>query len=986
MPESMQSKDNQDQNLPSYDEATAALNDTYVFEATPLDPAVELLLAQYSQPISDSIGVEAVAYDQQPATIEQPEVAQEIAELIAPAEQNTGEEAAAQEAAAQEAAAQEAAAQEVAAQEAAAKEAAAKEAAAKEAAAQEAAAQEAAAQEAAAKEAAAQEAAAQEAAAQEAAAQEAAAQEAAAKEAAAQEAAAKEAAAKEAAAKEAAAKEAAAKEAAAQEAAAQEAAAQEAAAQEAAAQEAAAQEAAAQEAAAQEAAALEVATQDVATQDVATQDVATQDVATQDVATQDVATQDVATQDVATQDVATQDVATQDVATQDVATQDVATQDVATQDVATQEVAAKEVAAQATPAATAKSDPQPAAEPAKPAKPADPLFSELELSQEVQQAVAKSGYDKPTPVQAQIIPHMLQRRDLLAQSQTGTGKTAAFALPILSQIDLRAPTPQVLVLAPTRELAIQVAKSFSTYGAFIPGFGVCAIYGGQDYEPQLRQLRRGVQVVVGTPGRVIDHINRGTLKLDGIRCLVLDEADEMLNMGFLEDVEFVLKHAPDERQIALFSATMPTPIRMIADRYLNDPAKITIKKRTMTAESIRQRAVFVAQRDKVDALTRILEVEETDGVIVFTKTRDATITVAEELTRQGLAASPINGDMPQKVRERTIEQLKSGQLDILVATDVAARGLDVQRISHVFNFDLPHDSESYVHRIGRTGRAGRSGEAIIFLSGNQRGKLRMIERATKQQIEVIDLPSTADINAARVKRFKDQITAMTADHDLTMFKDLLTEYAEETNKSMDQIAAALAQLAQQGRPFLVKDRPRKERAPRGEERGRGRRDRFDDDSFDRSERPRRNGKPGRQLGAPEPGMTRYRIQVGWQDGVKPGNIVGAVANEAGIAGDCIGPIQINDRFSTIDLPEGMPSDIYHTLSNTWVSGKQLRLRLDSDGDFEGGGGPRKDFGKGKFKGKRNGQGFSGGGKPGFSKSHSGKPFAGGKSKKRKAKA
>ncbi|WP_391556703.1 DEAD/DEAH box helicase [Rosistilla ulvae] len=612
------------------------------------------------------------------------------------------------------------------------------------------------------------------------------------------------------------------------------------------------------------------------------------------------------------------------------------------------------------------------------------MFADLELSAEVQEAVALSGYDKPTPVQAQIIPHMLQGRDLLAQSQTGTGKTAAFALPILSQVDLRSPTPQVLVLAPTRELAIQVAKSFSTYGSCIRGFGVCAIYGGQDYEPQLRQLRRGVQVVVGTPGRVIDHINRGTLKLDGIRCLVLDEADEMLNMGFLEDVEFVLKHAPAERQIALFSATMPTPIRMIADRYLNDPATITIKKKTMTADSIRQRAVFVAQRDKVDALTRILEVDETDGVIVFTKTRDATITVAEELTRQGLAASPINGDMPQKVRERTIDQLKSGKLDILVATDVAARGLDVPRISHVFNFDLPHDSESYVHRIGRTGRAGRSGEAIIFLSGNQRSKLRVIERATKQQIEIIDLPSSKDINAVRVKRFKERITAMIGDQDLTMFRDLLTEYAEETNKPMELIAAALAQLAQQGRPFLAKDRPKKERASRGEERGH--RDRFDEGSFDRSDRPRRNSRPGRQLGEPEPGMTRYRIQVGWQDGVKPGNIVGAVANEAGIAGDCIGPIQINDRYSTIDLPEGMPSDIYHTLANTWVSGKQLRLRLESEGGFEGNRGPRKEFGKGKFKGKRNGQGFAGGGKPGFSKGQGGKSFGAGKGKKRKERA
>ncbi|MEZ6091300.1 MAG: DEAD/DEAH box helicase [Pirellulaceae bacterium] len=351
---------------------------------------------------------------------------------------------------------------------------------------------------------------------------------------------------------------------------------------------------------------------------------------------------------------------------------------------------------------------------AQPEAKQDPMFKDLQLSPEVQRAIEQTGYDKPTAIQAKIIPYMLQQRDLLAQSQTGTGKTAAFALPILSQINLRAPTPEVLVLTPTRELAIQVAKSFSTYGNHIPGFAVCAIYGGQDYEVQFRQLRRGVQVVVGTPGRVIDHINRGTLDLDGIRCLVLDEADEMLNMGFLEDVEYVLERAPAERQIALFSATLPAPIRAIAERYLNDPAKVTIKKKTMTAESIRQRALFVPQRDKIEALTRILEVEKTDGVIVFTKTRESTITVAEELTRAGLAASPINGDMPQKVRERTIEQLKSGQLDILVATDVAARGLDVQRISHVFNFDLPHDSESYVHRIGRTGRAGEAARRSFF--------------------------------------------------------------------------------------------------------------------------------------------------------------------------------------------------------------------------------------------------------------------------------
>ncbi|NNE00702.1 MAG: DEAD/DEAH box helicase, partial [Pirellulaceae bacterium] len=462
-------------------------------------------------------------------------------------------------------------------------------------------------------------------------------------------------------------------------------------------------------------------------------------------------------------------------------------------------------------------------------------FSDLPLSDAVKQAVKMSGYETPTPIQAEIIPHMLAGRDLLAQSQTGTGKTAAFALPILSRVNTKRRAPQVLVLAPTRELAIQVANSFSTYAACLPKFNVMAIYGGQDYEPQLRQLRRGVQVVVGTPGRVIDHIKRGTLDLSSIECLVLDEADEMLNMGFLEDVEFVLEQTPDKRQIALFSATLPAPIRKISERYLVDPAKVTIKKKTMTADSIRQRALFVTPRDKVAVLKRILEAESTDGVIVFTKTKDATITVAEQLVREGLSAIALNGDMPQKVRELTIDQLKSGKLDILVATDVAARGLDVTRVSHVFNFDLPHDTESYIHRVGRTGRAGRKGEAIIFLTNGQRNKLRMIERVTKQPIEVVQPPSTDQINAFRVERFKQRITDVTGARDLTMFKELIAEYAEETGKPMEQIAAALAHISQQGRPFLMKDLPqpkrrdRNDRGQRGERNGNGRSDRRDRD-------------------------------------------------------------------------------------------------------------------------------------------------------------
>jgi ATP-dependent RNA helicase DeaD len=485
-------------------------------------------------------------------------------------------------------------------------------------------------------------------------------------------------------------------------------------------------------------------------------------------------------------------------------------------------------------------------------------------------------------------------------------------------------------------LAIQVAESFSTYGAHTCGLNVATIYGGQDYEPQLRQLRRGAQVVVGTPGRVIDHIKRGTLDLCSIQCLILDEADEMLNMGFLEDVQFVLEQSPDDRQIALFSATLPEPIRKIAQNYLNDPVKITIKKKTMTADSIRQRALFVAPRDKIEVLKRILEAEESEGVIVFTKTKDATVTVAEKLARDGLSAVALNGDMPQKVRERTIDQLKSGRLDILVATDVAARGLDVSRVSHVFNFDLPHDTESYIHRVGRTGRAGRKGEAIIFLTNAQRHKLRVIERVTKQPIEVVQPPTADEINANRVAQFKQSITNVTAARDLTMFKELIAEYAAETDKPIELIAAALAHLGQNGRPFLMKDRRQgvNDRGDRrNNDRGDNRREQRDEQRHDRDGGQRRGtGGYSRQLGAPEAGMIRYRIEVGRKDGVKPGNIVGAVANEAGIDGEFIGPIKIHDGYSTVDLPEGMPQDIHQSLSNTRVAGKKLMIKADTETD------------------------------------------------------
>lgn len=548
------------------------------------------------------------------------------------------------------------------------------------------------------------------------------------------------------------------------------------------------------------------------------------------------------------------------------------------------------------------------------------LFRDLPLSDEVQLAVQMAGYVSPTPIQAQIVPHLLSGRDVLAQSQTGTGKTAAFALPILSQLEFKRPSPQVLVLAPTRELATQVAKSFETYGACMPKLRVAAIYGGADYEPQLRMLRKGAQIVVGTPGRVLDHVRRGSLKLDAIRCLVLDEADEMLNMGFIEDVEFVLQNTPPQKQIALFSATLPKPIRQIADQHLQEPASVTIRRKTLTADSIEQRCVFVDERDKLPLLSNLLELEETDGVIVFTKTKDSTLLVAEHLSRLGLKAAALNGDLPQARRQRTVDQLKSGQLDILVATDVAARGLDVQRISHVFNFDLPHDSESYVHRIGRTGRAGRSGVAVIFLTFRQRGKLRLIEKVTKQTIQVVEPPSAREINLKRIARFKSQITH-SANEDLGLYQKILQEYVEETGQPLETIAAALAHMAQGGRPLLVKDVPRRARADR-------------DSGGRRSRNPATGERQGnfegrrtrRPVRSPAEGMQRYWIGVGRSDGVQPGNIVGAVANEAGISGQDIGPIHIRDAFSTIDLPSGLPSDVLAVLGRTWVAGKQLKLR------------------------------------------------------------
>ncbi|MDD5273606.1 MAG: DEAD/DEAH box helicase, partial [Methylovulum sp.] len=500
-----------------------------------------------------------------------------------------------------------------------------------------------------------------------------------------------------------------------------------------------------------------------------------------------------------------------------------------------------------------------------------------------------------------------------------------FALPILSRIDLKQKDPQVLVLAPTRELAIQVAEAFQRYAAHLKGFHVLPIYGGQDYSTQLRQLKRGAHVVVGTPGRVMDHMRKGTLNLDGLTTLVLDEADEMLRMGFIDDVEWILEQTPDERQIALFSATMPTVIRKIAQEYLFEPEQITIKVTTASAENIRQRYWVVSGIHKLDALTRILEVETFDGMIIFVRTKTATVELAEKLEARGYSAAAINGDMSQALRERAINNLKNGKLDILIATDVAARGLDVDRITHVVNYDIPYDTESYVHRIGRTGRAGRTGDAILFIAPRERKLLMNIEKATKQKVEEMGLPSTEVINNKRISRFKQNITDTLAAEELSFFSQLVEQYQQEHNVSALEIAAALAKLVQGDTPLLVQNLPKKSRdaseAPaRGDREDRPRRERSE-----RGDRGERERTPRRDFGASDIEMELFRIEVGHAHGVKPGNIVGAIANEAGIDGKHIARIKIEEDYSTVELPAGMPKDLIQDLRKVRVAGQPLNI-------------------------------------------------------------
>ena len=546
-------------------------------------------------------------------------------------------------------------------------------------------------------------------------------------------------------------------------------------------------------------------------------------------------------------------------------------------------------------------------------------FSDLGLSDAVLKAVRDVGYEIPSAIQAATIPHLLAGRDVVGLAQTGTGKTAAFALPILSRLDVSQKKPQALVLSPTRELALQVCEAFEQYAAHLRGVHVLPVYGGQAYGVQLSALRRGVHVVVGTPGRIMDHLAKGTLDLSELKYLVLDEADEMLKMGFAEDVETILADTPDDKQVALFSATIPTQIRRIAKKYLNDAEEITVKNKTTTSANTTQRFLIVSYPQKVDALTRILEVENFEGMIVFVRTRNETEALAEKLRARGYSAAAISGDVVQAQRERTVGQLKSGKLDILVATDVAARGLDVDRISHVVNYDIPIDTESYVHRIGRTGRAGRSGAAISFVTPRERRLLGAIEKATRQPLTQMQLPTAEDVNVTRLTRFDDAITeALGQESRIAAFRDIIGHYVAHHDVPEADVAAALAVVAQGETPLLLN--PEEERHQRYERDERG-------DRGKPGDRPPRAERPEHRPRSTKP-MAPYRIEVGKRQRVEPRQIVGALANEGGLSRDDFGHIQIHPDFSIVELPADLPGHVLAKLRDTRISGKLIEIRAD----------------------------------------------------------
>jgi ATP-dependent RNA helicase DeaD len=567
-------------------------------------------------------------------------------------------------------------------------------------------------------------------------------------------------------------------------------------------------------------------------------------------------------------------------------------------------------------------------------------FKSLGLSSNIIKVLDEVGYETPTAIQEQCITHLLDGQDIIGQAQTGTGKTAAFALPLLDKIDLDNNQVQLLVLTPTRELAIQVAEAIQTYSRHLKGFHVLPIYGGQSYDIQLRPLRRGVHAVVGTPGRVMDHIKRGTLKLNNLQALVLDEADEMLRMGFIDDVKWVMEKLPEQRQIALFSATMPNVIKRVAETFLKNPKIVQIKTKTATAPTITQRYWLGSGAHKLDALTRILEVETFDAMIIFVRTKTATIDLAEKLSARGFSAEAINGDIAQNQRERIINQYKQGKIDILIATDVAARGLDVERISHVINYDIPQDPESYVHRIGRTGRAGRKGQAILFVAPRERRMLQTIERITRQPIEPMQLPTAKIINEQRVSNFKQRITETLSNQNLAVFEELLLEFQKEHEVDTFKIAAALALMAQGTEPLLLDEKAFKQ-AEFGATSGKK-------ITVDIEASPLKDN--------PQVPMRRYRIALGNRDRIKPGNILGAIANEAEISSQFIGSIQIFQDFTTVDLPDEMPKETLEVLRNVRVFDKKLNIEeltsknntataKEQSDNFRGGFSDRKDRGK-----------------------------------------
>ena len=560
-----------------------------------------------------------------------------------------------------------------------------------------------------------------------------------------------------------------------------------------------------------------------------------------------------------------------------------------------------------------------------------PRFSDLNLPAPLLSALADVGYETPSPIQAACIPLLLAGRDILGEAQTGTGKTAAFALPMLANLDLSDTRPQVLVLTPTRELAIQVAEAFAKYARHLKNFHVLPIYGGQSMVVQLRQLSRGAQVIVGTPGRIMDHLERESLKLDALKAIVLDEADEMLRMGFIDDVDWILEHTPENRQTALFSATMPNVIREVARRHLREPEEVKIRSATSTIAKTSQRYWLVRGVDKLDALTRILDAEESfDAALVFVRTKIATEELADKLAARGYAAAALNGDMTQGLRERVIEQLKNGTLDIVIATDVAARGIDVPRVSHVINYDIPYDTEAYVHRIGRTGRAGREGVAILFVAPRETRMLKMIERATRQPITPIALPSSEEVSNLRVAQFKRQVVETVNAQELGFYMDVVNGLAEENELDVHEIAAALAYLAQRERPLQLEQSGRGWDLATAEPSSGGRAPREEHFTTgaarERTPRPNRDEILSRRRSFADGALARYRIEVGRSQGASPKEIVGAIANEGGIEGKYIGQIHLFEDFSTVELPANLPDELLAILKRTRVRQMQLNIR------------------------------------------------------------